>query len=148
MTLRQPFLRLQPEFDEFLFATVGEEIEGRPLSVISALTRLGLDPWQEAGRLSSLGTREAIEQLARLIAELPGGSRDGGEARKIAGDLIGLLPVRDVARSVSQIPIRPRFLRPHLPGSPQLWVVCLVLAAAVLMSAIAHGGLPFGIGSL
>jgi carbon-monoxide dehydrogenase small subunit len=30
-----------------------------PLSVISALTRLGLDLWQEAGRLSSLSRREA-----------------------------------------------------------------------------------------
>jgi len=42
------------------------------MSVISAFTRLGLDPWQEAGRLSPLSNREAIEQLALLIAELPG----------------------------------------------------------------------------
>jgi hypothetical protein len=147
MTLRQPFLRLQPDFDGFLFATVGDEIDGMPLSVISALTRLGLDPWQEAGRLSSLSHREAVEQLARLIAELPGGSRQRDEARKIAGELIGLLPMRDANRSVSQIQIRPRFSRPKLLGSSQLWAVCLGLAAAVLISAIVHGGLPFGIGS-
>jgi hypothetical protein len=71
MTLRQRFLPLQPEFDRFLFATVGDEIEGMPLSVISARTRLGLDPWQEAGRLSSMTHHEAVEQLARLIAENP-----------------------------------------------------------------------------
>jgi hypothetical protein len=40
--------------------------------MISALSRLGLDPWQEAGRLLSLARREAVEQLARLIAEIPG----------------------------------------------------------------------------
>lgn len=146
-TLRQPFLRLQPEFDKFLFATVGDESDGVPLSVISALTRLGLDPWQEAGRLSSLGSREAVEQLARLIAELPDGSRQRDEAKKIAGGLIGLLPTRDPIRLVSQIQIRPRFGRWTLPGSSHLWAVCLVLAAAVLVSAVIHGGWPFGIGS-
>jgi hypothetical protein len=146
-TLRQPFLRLKPEFDEFLFATVGDEINGVPLSVISALTLLGLDPWQEAGRLSSLSHREAVEQLARLIAELPGGSRPGGEVRKIAAGLISLLPARGANRSVAQIQIRRRFSIPSLRGSSHLWVICLVLAAAVLISAIVHGGLPFGIGS-
>jgi hypothetical protein len=53
MTLRQSFRPLQPDLDKLLFATVGDEIGGIPLSVISALTRLGLDPWQEAGRLLS-----------------------------------------------------------------------------------------------
>jgi hypothetical protein len=92
MTLRRSFRRFRPDLDRFLFATVGDEIDGVPLSVISALTRLGLDPWQEAGRLSSLSNREAIEQLARLIAELPGLFRPLGEAREIADHLIQLLP--------------------------------------------------------
>jgi len=72
MTLRGSFRPLRPDLDRFLFATVEDEIDGIPLSVISALTRLGLDPWQEAGRISSLSNREAVEQLAWLIAELPG----------------------------------------------------------------------------
>lgn len=148
MTLRPSFLPLQPEFDQFLFATVGDETDGMPLSVVSAFARLGLDPWQEAGRLSSLGRREAVEQLARLIGELPGGSRQRDETQKIAGGLIGLLPARAATRSVPQIQIRTRFRMPRMPGSAQLWVVCLVLAAAVLISAFLHGGLPFGIGSL
>jgi hypothetical protein len=149
MTLRSSFLPLRPDFDKFLFATVGEEIDGMPLSVISALARLGLDPWQEAGRLSSLGKREAVEQLARLIAELPEASRQGDEARKIASGLIGLLPSGDTShRLVAQSQIRQRFRGLKLPGSSHLWVVCLVLAVATLISAIVHGGLPFGIGSL
>ena len=97
MTLRGSFRPLRPDLDRFLFATVGDEIDGVPLSVVSALTRLGLDPWQEAGRLSSLSNREAIEQLARLIAELPGLFRPLGEAREIAGRLIQLLPTHDAA---------------------------------------------------
>ena len=48
MTLRRSFRPLRPDLDRFLFAAVGDEIDGIPLSMISALTRLGLDPWQEA----------------------------------------------------------------------------------------------------
>ena len=58
MTLRRSFQPLRPDLDKFLFAAVADEVDGVPLSVISALTRLGLDPWEEAGRLSSLSRRE------------------------------------------------------------------------------------------
>ena len=95
MTLRGSFRPLRPDLDRFLFATVGDEIDGVPLSVISALTRLGLDPRQEAERLSSLSNREAVEQLARLIVELPGLFRPLDEAREIADRLIQLLPRHD-----------------------------------------------------
>src|SRR5689334_5108026 len=95
MTLRQPFRPLRPDLDRFLFAAVGDEVNGIPLSVVSALTRLGLDPWEEAGRLSSLSHREAVERLARLVAELPGSSRTLDEARDIAGSLVNLLPKHD-----------------------------------------------------
>ena len=148
MTLRGSFRPLRPDLDRFLFATVGDEIDGVPLSVVSALTRLGLDPWQEAGRLSSLSNREAVEQLARLIAELPGLFRPLAEAREIADRLIQLLPRHDTdCGSTLQVQIRPSYLRPALPRTSQLWIASLVLAAAVLASAFLHGGLPFGIGS-
>jgi hypothetical protein len=113
--------------------------------MISALTRLGLDPWQEAGRLSSLSSREAVEQLARLIAEIPGIFRPLGEAREIADGLVALLPKHDDSRaSVRQVQIRPRYSRPTLPQPSQFWVACFVLAAAVLVSAIVHGEFTFG----
>jgi hypothetical protein len=55
MTSRLSFHLLRRDFDKFLFATVGEEINGIPLSVLSALMRLEIDPWNEARRLSSWG---------------------------------------------------------------------------------------------
>ena len=91
MTLRRSFRPLRPQFGKFLFATVGNEIDGMPLTVLSALARLGLDPWQETERLSALGGCEALEQLARLIAEVPGSVRPLAEARVLAGGLVGLL---------------------------------------------------------
>jgi hypothetical protein len=147
VTSRRAIRALRPDLDKFLFATVGEEIDGVPLSVVSALVRLGLDPWEEAGRLSVLGSREAAEQLARLIAELPGSPRPLAEAREVARPLVVLLPKRDAApRIAPQIQIRPRYLRLAAPLPSRYWIICAVATAAALVSAIAHHGLPFGIG--
>jgi len=149
MTLRQSFRPLRPDLDGFLFAQVGNEADGMPLSVISALTRLGLDPWEEAGRLSSLSDREAAEQLARLIADLPGHTDRLHDAREIAGDLVSLLPEHGLNSTQSpQTQIRPRFWPRSFPKLSQYWIACFVLTAAVLLSAVLHHGFPFGIGGL
>jgi hypothetical protein len=148
--LRGSFCSLRPDLDKFLFAEVGDETDGMPLSVISALTRLGLDPWEEADRLSSLGNREAVEQLARLIAELPRNSRPLRQARGIASGLVPLLPKHNSsATPPPQVQIHPRYCRPvpTLPKLSQFWVACFVLAAAALVSALLHGVFPFGVGS-
>ena len=50
MSLRRAYAPMLPEFDTFLFASVGDEVDGVPLSVLSALSRLGLDPRDEAAR--------------------------------------------------------------------------------------------------
>ena len=148
MTLRRPYRPLRPDLDEFLFAMVGDEADGLPLSVISVLVRLGLDPWEEAGRLSSLSSREAIEQLARLIAELPAMVRPLQEARAIADGLVGLLPKHaPIGTSAPQVRKEPRYRAPALPKLSAFWVACFALAAAVLVSAAIRGGFPFGIGS-
>ena len=148
MALRELFRPLRPDLDKFLFATVGAEQNGIPLSMVSALTRLGLDPWVEAGRLSSLGKREAVEQLARLIAELPDTQRPLAEARDIASGLVEQLPKHDSDRpAASQIQLRQLRRWPRMPNQSQILMFCLVVAAAALVSVILHGGLPFGIGS-
>jgi hypothetical protein len=151
MTLRESFRPLRPDLDNFLFAAVGEEQNGIPLSMVSALTRLGLDPWAEAGRLSSLGKREAVEQLARLIVGLPGTFRALAEAREIAGGLVERLPRYD---SSSGFPPPSKLGRrrfhwpswPSLPRQSQFMVFCVVVAAAALVSIFLHGGFPFGTG--
>lgn len=148
MTLRQSFRPLRPDLDRFLFAQVGNEVDGVPLSVISALTRLGLDPWEEASRLSSLSDREAAEQLARLIADLPSDAHCLHGAREISGGLVSLLPERGSnATRAPQTQIRPRFWPRSFPKPSQFWVACFVLTAAVLLSAVMHHGFPFGIGA-
>jgi hypothetical protein len=79
--------------EHFLFASVGDEQNGMALSVISALTRLDVDPWAEAARLAALPKVLAVEALAPTIARLsisrPGRSDNVAIARR----LVGLLPV-------------------------------------------------------
>jgi hypothetical protein len=62
---------LAAEFDAFLFASIGEERNGMLLSVVSALARLNVDPWQEAADLARLPTTTATRRLTSLIAGLP-----------------------------------------------------------------------------
>src|SRR5258708_21019052 len=72
MALRRLYAPFRPDLNKFLFAAVGEERNGIPLSMMSALAQLDLDPWEEAGRLSTLAKQEAIERLTGLILRLPG----------------------------------------------------------------------------
>ena len=94
MALPAEFSLLDSEYGDFLFATIGEERTGMPLSVLSALTRLGLDPWLEAARLSDLPKNFAIATLSDLIARLPVGRWELSETRGIAVRLIQFLPPR------------------------------------------------------
>jgi hypothetical protein len=67
---RANLLPLGVKFDGFLFASISETEEGRPLSVISALTRLELDPWEEAATLARLPAGVAILRLVSTLGSL------------------------------------------------------------------------------
>ena len=73
MTLRPEYSLGHSEYNAFLFAAVGEEKVGLPLTVLTALTRLGFDPWREAARLSDLPRETAARAFAVTIAMLPEG---------------------------------------------------------------------------
>src|ERR1044071_5766235 len=97
MSLPGPYAPMRPEFDRFLFATVGEEIDGVPLSVLSALSRLGLDPRDEAARLAHLTKEAAADQLANMIARLSDRCWSLSQVSEIAGGLIERLPMSATA---------------------------------------------------
>lgn len=141
MALRPLFRPLRPDLDGFLFAPVGEERDGIPLSVISALTRLGLDPWDEATRLSSLTRREAVDQLSPMIGRLPGTRWSSSQAREIAAGLIELLPTGSSTRGSMEV--RP-YGRRKVPLSTAFWLICVLLLATALVSMAANGKFPFG----
>lgn len=89
-----PVSSLGSEFDEFLLAPIGEDNNGMLLSVLSALARLDVDPWEEAATLARLPADTATRKLASLIAALPDGPSARPDSGTIAARLIPLLPRR------------------------------------------------------
>jgi hypothetical protein len=93
------FFTFRSEFGDFLYAPVGVERNEMTLSVLSALARLGIDPWKEAAELSELAKNTAAQRLGSLIARLPGGRWTQAESAAIADRLIELLPHRSPSKA-------------------------------------------------
>jgi len=96
MTLRPAFGLGHSEYNPFLFAVVGEGERGLPITVLSALTRLGIDPWEEAARLSDLPRDVAAHALAATIAALPRWDDKAPDPQALAARLVLWLPPRSV----------------------------------------------------
>ena len=54
-------------YNDFLFSVICEEANGTQLSVLSALTRIDVDPWEEAARLSAMTEPIAKSRLIFLL---------------------------------------------------------------------------------
>jgi hypothetical protein len=83
---------LGTEFDDFLFASIGEDCNGMQVSVLSGLARSDVDPWLEAAKLAQLPGETAAERLATFIGALPDRATPHPDSRTIATRLIALLP--------------------------------------------------------
>ena len=112
----------------FLFAKIGVEPGGMPLTVLSALARLGLDPWDEAGWLAKQPGQEAASQLARSLAALPG--TPPADADGVAARLVALLPGRAA-------PSRLSLTRPTDTGLQAVRRRAAVLAVAGVLTGVA-----------
>lgn len=151
MALPARFSLLNARFDDFLFASIGEEASGMPLSVASVLARLGTDPWVEAGRLARLPQAKATEALAAMIAQVPMPSWQPSEVPGIVARLIPLLPGVAAATSQRSAPKDPDPARPEpkLRGRPSsfrsswystaAWLLCLALVTAAAFAALSNG---------
>jgi hypothetical protein len=71
---------------------VGEDNNGMPLTVLSALARMNVDPWEEASKLTQLPPEGAVTQLASLLGALRNAPVAGRDPARIAAPLIALLP--------------------------------------------------------
>ena len=129
-----PVFALAPEFDNFLFARIGEEKNGMLLSVISALARLDLDPWQEAANLAQLPVTTAARRLASLIASLP------------VRPLTYLDPETTAARLIAHLPRRVGFNAASAASSHNVGIPALIQSqpfryAAFILMILLLGGL-------
>jgi hypothetical protein len=98
VTLRPEFALGHSEYNPFLFGVVDDDEEGEsPLTVLTVLTRLGIDPWHEAARLSALPREVAAQSLAAAIAKLPGKACEAASLAATATRLVNWLPPRGVS---------------------------------------------------
>src|ERR1700688_646152 len=136
MTLPRAYAPMFPEFDAFLFASVGEEVNGVPLSVLSALVRLALDPREEAARLAHLTREAAVDQLARMIARLYDQRWSASEAWRIASGLVERLPMAGGAAKNERAAPRSK---PTIGFRSSSQLIYLAMGLAILVSVIASG---------
>jgi hypothetical protein len=83
---------LGSEFNDFLYAPIGPDRNGMLLSVLSALARQNVDPWEEAAALARLHVRAATDRLIALISAIPDGPSARPDPAAIAARLVALLP--------------------------------------------------------
>jgi hypothetical protein len=119
------------DLNGFLFADVGVEASGMTLSVLSTLARLGVDPWQEAGRLAKLPRAAAADGLARIIAAMPASSWSLPDAAVIAARLVTLLPARGISGGASPLP-----RTPAKPRTIRQWAIAVTLMGALLAALV------------
>jgi hypothetical protein len=132
MALRPEYSLINSEFNDFLFALVGEEKSGMQLTVLSALTRLGFDPWREAARLSELTKEAATSALAAAISALPEGDWEGSNSRSIAGRLVDRLPKQ--VSPPAESPLGSSIGDQKPKSEAQKWLVWIALAIALLVA--------------
>lgn len=111
MTSPLATLRLNPDFDAFLFAQLGADGSGLPLSVVSVLARLDLDPWHEAAHLASLSPNAAARKLASILETSHKAAMSSSDISSIATRLVTMLP-----QPTTALPPSP----PDSPGSAGL----------------------------
>jgi len=133
MALSARFSLLHSELNDFLFASVGDQPNGMPLNVVSALTRLGIDPWEEAARLAALPKARAAEALAAIIARLPVARPQPSGNFAISQQLVELLPANKPATSQGR---KETSANDRKYFQAMILFGCLALGAAVLSSLL------------
>jgi hypothetical protein len=114
------------QFDDFLFASVRDDAN-QPLSVLSALARLDLDPWQMAAKLAALPKTAAAQTLASMFADLPDCPAD---REAVARHLVAFLPNQSGAQVAPTVPTAPG----SQPAAPSFgfMLICVVSVLAML----------------
>lgn len=118
-----------PEYERFLYAPVGEDRNGSAVTVLSALARLGLDPWTETAELATLGRDAARTRLGILLSRLrdvPALDLDQG---KLARELSLLLPDRAPAQAGTRA--IPALAGGRLTSNGAIWAMIAILFVVV-----------------
>jgi len=128
---------LRTDLDGFLFAPIADDANGMPLTMISALGRLGIDPWAEAADIHALSRESATEKVTSLLSAVPHGPAPGAETATLAARLVELLHSKPGNGAVAAV------VAPSAPISPMAafssqstatrWAIYSVIALTALI---------------
>ena len=103
MGLRAEFALHHSGFEAFLAAPLWEEDNGSTLSVLSALARLGMDPWKQAALLAAEPKEGAAETLAKILSRLPKNGKEAPKYLELSERAVELLPAQAVKSSHGEV---------------------------------------------
>ena len=129
-----------PEFDRFLYASVGEDRNGDVVTVLSTLARLGLDPWNEAADLAKMGGEAARARLGQLLSRFRGVPTLGHDHGSVARELILLLPEAPSLRSGTLA--GSTLAKGQVVSSGASWAVLAALALFLILMRMVFPGAP------
>jgi hypothetical protein len=127
MPVSDVFTLKNSSLNTFLFARVGVEPTGLPLTMLSVLARLGNDPWAKAAEWSKLPRAAIIDRLVESIGRMPPDACDPADVRGTATRLARLLPDRLDAPEPSGEPASVKRTMPK-------WLPIALLAAGAMMA--------------
>jgi hypothetical protein len=130
---------LRTDLNDFLFCPIASDANGMHLTMLSALARSGVDPWDEAAKLAALPPESATQKVVEMLAGMPDGPSPGDPTTSLAAKLVAQLhtsprrtlnPVasagvmsRGDELSLLSVSARPARIR---------WAVCVVAALIVI----------------
>lgn len=119
---------LRSDLNDFLFTPIANDSNGMHLTMLSALARSGVDPWEEAAKLLALPRNDAKERLVRLLADVPGGPLPGDDTANLAARLVEQL------HSLPRAPLRPVSSAPAPGGAEPPLLLFAALPKAVKLT--------------
>jgi hypothetical protein len=119
------------DFERFVYADVAIEPNGMELSVLSALSRYGLDPWQEAQRLAQLPRLAAVDGLAQILRAVPAVQALRLDVKVVADRLVALLPARR-AVTAGQVPSKLNTTPVQIPRGLTLVMMAVIFGGMLV----------------
>ncbi len=140
MTMAKPdFLNPHPpEFERFLYASVGEDRNGYVVTVLSTFARLDLDPWMETAELVRLKRDAAQKRLGTLLARFRDVPTLASDHESVARDLSQLLPEGPVSGYTTRTTSTAADAHSGLSGV--IWVVLSIVFVILPMLILAGSG--------
>lgn len=130
---------LRKDFDEFLLAPVGVDSDGMPVTLLTVLARLGVDPWEEAADLAHLSREPAMQRLTSRLEAMPNAPTSAADTVNLATRLIALLHRSPRKAALPEAP-EPRKVANLLKGiNPAKFLLIGLIVLLVAQWALSSG---------